>query len=266
MSDAQAWQPNSLREAADSWQAAARDVHADIEVAMPRDWRTSTQEVWTGSAAQAARGEALALGRASDALARAMVMAAVAARDGADQIAAAHDRVLDLVAVAESEGFAVADDGTVSMDAGPTSLLVALSGGDASVAADLLALRAYESTRQIANALERLGAADADAAGDVEEAFATPISGVPATAPAGVVALRRRGRRFADVIPDASPIRSPRCPPNSGSDWSSNFPPRRATPTICHGDAYRREPDQHRPGGHRRARPEPRGLLPNAAG
>ena len=183
VSDAQAWQPNSLREAAGSWQAAARDVHADIEVAV--QGVATTQEVWTGSAAQAARGEALALGRASDALARAMVMAAVAARDGADQIAAARDRVLDLVAAAESEGFAVADDGTVSMDAGPTSLLVALSGGDASVAADLLALRAHELTRQIADALERLGAADADAAGDVEEAFATPISRVPATAPAG---------------------------------------------------------------------------------
>ena len=184
VSDAQAWQPNSLREAADSWQAAARDVHADIEVAV--QGVATTQEVWTGSAAQAARGEALALGRASDVLARAMVMAAVAARDGADQIAAARDRVLDLVAAAESEGFAVADDGTVSMDAGPTSLLVALSGGDATVAADLLALRAHELTRQIADALERLGAADADAAGDVEEAFATPISRVPATAPAGV--------------------------------------------------------------------------------
>src|SRR6478672_2000765 len=101
VSDAQAWQPNSLREAADSWQAAARDVHADIEVAV--QGVASTHEVWTGSAAQAARGEALALGRASDALARAMVMAAVAARGGADQIAAARDRVLDLVAAAESE-------------------------------------------------------------------------------------------------------------------------------------------------------------------
>ena len=184
VSDAQAWQPNSLREAADSWQAAATDVHADIEIAV--QGVVSTREVWTGSAAATARGEALTLGRASDALARAMVMAAVAARDGADQMAAARDRVLDLVSAAESEGFSVADDGTVSMDADPTPLLVAMSGGDADVARDLLALRAHELTRQIVDALDRLGAADADAAGDVEEAFATPASRVPATVAAGV--------------------------------------------------------------------------------
>ena len=184
VSDAQAWQPNSLREAADSWQAAATDVHADIEIAV--QGVASNQEVWTGSAAEAARGEALALGRASDALARAMVMAAVAARDGADQITAARDRVLDLVSAAQSEGFAVADDGTVSMDDDPTPLLVALSGGDAGMARDLLASRADVLTRQIGDALDRLGAADADAAGDVEEAFDTPASRVPATVPAGV--------------------------------------------------------------------------------
>ena len=117
------------------------------EMSMPtskspcRGWRPLTR---SGPARRLERHAAKRwhVGRASDALARAMVMAAVAARDGADQIAAARDRVLDLVAAAESEGFAVADDGTVSMDAGPTSLLVALSGGDASVAADLLALRA----------------------------------------------------------------------------------------------------------------------------
>ena len=44
------------------------------------------RKVWTGSAAEAARAEVLAVGRASDALARAMVLAAVAARDAADQI------------------------------------------------------------------------------------------------------------------------------------------------------------------------------------
>ena len=109
-----------------------------------------------------------------------------------NQITIARAAVLDLVSAAESEGFAVADDGTVSVHDAPTSLLVALSGGDAGVARDLLAVRAEELTRQIVEALEELGAADADAAHDIEEAFATPVSRppprpVPAGAAAGAV-------------------------------------------------------------------------------
>ena len=50
-------------------------------------------------------------------------------------------------------------------------MLIALSGGDAGVARDLLTMRAGELTRQIVDALDRLGAADADAAYDIEEAF-----------------------------------------------------------------------------------------------
>ena len=40
------------------------------------------------------------------------------------------------------------------------------------VARDLLTMRADELARQIVDALDRLGAADADAAYDIEEAFA----------------------------------------------------------------------------------------------
>ncbi len=182
VSDAQAWQPNSLWEAAVNWQAAARDFHADIDTAV--QGVAATHNVWIGSAAEAARAEVLTVGRTSDALARAMVLAAAAARDAAEQIGIARAAVLDLVSAAESEGFAVADDGTVSMHDAPTSLLVALSGGDAGVARELLAVRAQELTRQIVRALEELGAADADAAGDIEEAFATPVSRPAATMPA----------------------------------------------------------------------------------
>ena len=182
VSDAQAWQPNSLWEAAVNWQAAATDFHADIDTAV--QGVAATHKVWIGSAAEAARAEVLTVGRTSDALARAMVLAAAAARDAAEQIGIARAAVLDLVSAAESEGFAVADDGTVSMHDAPTSLLVALSGGDAGVARELLAVRAEELTRQIVRALEELGAADADAAGDIEEAFATPVSRPAATMPA----------------------------------------------------------------------------------
>ena len=185
VSDAQAWQPNSLREAVANWQAAARDIRVEVDVAV--QGVTSTREVWAGSAADTARDEALTVGHESDALARAMELAAIAAADAAEQLSIARDAVLDLVSAAESEGFAVADDGTVSADAAPSSLLVALSGGDAGVAGDLLAVRAEELTRQLIGALDRLGAVDADAAFDIEEAFATPVLRPAATVPAGAV-------------------------------------------------------------------------------
>ncbi|WP_006245292.1 alpha/beta hydrolase [Mycolicibacterium tusciae] len=183
VSDAQAWQPDSLRDAAVSWRAAATDIHADIEFAV--QGVVATRKVWIGSAAEAARAEVRNVGQASDALSRAMVLAAVAAGDAADQITIARAAVLDLVASAESEGFVVADDGTVSVHDAPTPLLIALSGGDSGVARDLLRVRAEELTRQIVEALEELGAADTDAAYDIEEAFATPVLRSAATVPAG---------------------------------------------------------------------------------
>jgi hypothetical protein len=183
VSDAQAWQPNSLREAAAGWQAAVTDVQAGVDGVIRGV--AGTQEVWTGSAAQAARDEALAVGRTSDALARAMVLAAIAAYDAAEQIAIARSAVLDLVRTAESSGFTVADDGTVSVRDAPSSLLIALSGGSAGVADDLLLVRAQALTRQLVEALDRLGAADADAVHDIEEALATPLPVPAATMPAG---------------------------------------------------------------------------------
>ena len=92
LTDAERWTPDALREAADAWDAAAADVHAGVEIAV--QGVDASREFWTGSAAEAARRHALDVGRASDAVARATVMAAVAARDGADQIAAAQAKVL----------------------------------------------------------------------------------------------------------------------------------------------------------------------------
>jgi len=74
----------------------------------------------------------------------------------------------------------------VSIRAGPPPLLVALSGGDPAVARDLLTVRAGALSKQVTDALDRLGAADTDAARDIEEAFASsPTPRAAATVPAG---------------------------------------------------------------------------------
>lgn len=183
VSQAEAWRPDSLRAAADSWYAAATDLHARVDVAV--QGVEASHEFWTGSAAEAARREALALGRTSQQLASAMVLAAAAAADGADQITRVRGEVLELVSETRSEGFIVADDGSVAVGADPAALLVALSGGSDRVARELLETRAAELTLQIVAGLDRLGAADADAAADIDEALAMPISRPPATIPAG---------------------------------------------------------------------------------
>src|SRR5262249_15429162 len=60
------------------------------------------------------------------------------------------------------------------------------SGGDPAVARDMLTMRADELTRQITDALDRLGAADSDAANDIDEAFASSsLPRAAATVPAG---------------------------------------------------------------------------------
>ncbi|WP_407664993.1 alpha/beta hydrolase [Mycolicibacterium pulveris] len=184
MSQVEQWRPDDLRAAADQLCAAAADVHERVDGTVRGV--VETEDFWTGSAAEAARREAVLLGRESDASARALVMAAVAASDGAKQIAAARDEVLTRVADARSEGFAVGDDGSVAVGTDPSPLLVALSGGDGGVARDMLALRADALSAQIVDALDRLGAADADAGHDIAEALATPVAPAPpSTTPAG---------------------------------------------------------------------------------
>jgi hypothetical protein len=183
VTQADAWRPDSLREAAQRWYAAATDAHASVDAAV--EGVAGMREFWTGSAADAARRAALEVGHRSGAVARAMVLAAVAARDGADQIASARADVLGLVATARGEGFTVGDDGSVSVRASAAPLLVVLSGGDATAARDMLEVRAEELTRRLCSALDRLGAADADAAADIDEALLLPVEHPAATVPAG---------------------------------------------------------------------------------
>jgi hypothetical protein len=184
VSQADAWRADSLRQLADAWDDAARRVTAHVDTVMAEIRRS--HEFWAGATADAARDNAHGIAAAGDDAARHLVTAAVAARDGADQIAAAQSSVQEKVAETCNAGFDVADDGTVSIRAGPSPLLIALSGGDAAVAHHMLTMRADELTKQIRGALDRLGAADADAASDIERAFAAaPIPRAAATVPAG---------------------------------------------------------------------------------
>ena len=143
VSQAEAWQPDSLRRLADGWDEAARRLAAHVDAVM-REIRRS-HEFWTGATADAARDNARGIAAAGDDAARHLVIASVAARDGADQIAAAQTSVLTRVAEARDGGFDVADDGAVSIRAGPPPLLVALSGGDPVVARDMLTMRAGDA-------------------------------------------------------------------------------------------------------------------------
>ncbi|MDQ2638440.1 MAG: alpha/beta hydrolase, partial [Actinomycetota bacterium] len=77
VSQAEQWRPDDLRDAADELCAAAVDLHERVDGTARGV--VGTQAFWTGSAAEAARREALSVGRESDVLARAVVTAAVAA-------------------------------------------------------------------------------------------------------------------------------------------------------------------------------------------
>lgn len=168
---AEAWSPGALGRLADGWDRNARLVCAHA------DSLASEFSFWTGAAADTARRRAKSIVAAADTLARALVLAAAAARDGAAQISAARTDVMAVVAAARTEGFAVDDAGSVEVHAPPSPLLVALAGGVPSVAVEMLTMRAAELTGRLAEALNRLGAADADAAADMAEAFAIPAAG-----------------------------------------------------------------------------------------
>ncbi len=96
---------------------------------------------------------------------------------------------LALIDIAERDGFTVADDGSVAVGralpaAGP--LLVLLAGGEQPVAAEMLETRAAQLDSQINAALDRLGAADDDAASDIAAAWRSDPPRSPApTVPAG---------------------------------------------------------------------------------
>jgi hypothetical protein len=181
-----------MRQLADAWEEAARRLTAHVDSAMREIQRSNG--FWTGTTADTARDDARSTEAAGDDAARRLVLASVAARDGADQMASARVTVLTRVTDARDAGFDVADDGTVSIRAGPPPLLVALSGGNPVVARDMLTRRAGELTHRIVDALDLLAAADTDAATDIEEAFApSSIPRAAATVPAGAWPVQASG-------------------------------------------------------------------------
>jgi hypothetical protein len=175
VAQAEAWQPASLLRTADGWDAAAVDLRARVDTVVRGI--DGSRDFWTGSAAEAARRHSDTISAGGALATRCLITAAVAARDGATQMASAQADVLELVAEARGAGFVVADDGSVS--GGATSpLLVSLSGGSPAVSRDML-------TRRIVVALDRLGAADADTARDIVDALNPPHAPPAQTAPAG---------------------------------------------------------------------------------
>lgn len=169
LAEALRWRPDALHHLADAWDDTARDVHHHVTAGSRPG--LDSEGSWAGPSGDAARRDARSIAAAGDAVARALVCAAVAARDGAQQLAAAAAHLAARVAAARTEGFGVGDDGTVVPEASPTTLLLTLSGNDVGVAHRLLAARAEELSRQIAEALLRLRDADDDAARDIAEAF-----------------------------------------------------------------------------------------------
>lgn len=175
VAQAEAWKPDELIKTADDWDAAAVDLQSHMDsVVRGID---GSRDFWTGSAADAARvhGETISSGGAL--ATRCLIAAAVAARDGAEQMASAQSNLLDCVEAARAEGFTVADDGSAT--GGATSrLLVPLTGGNRALSCEVM-------TQRIVEALDRLGAADADTAKDITEALNPPHAPPVQTAPAG---------------------------------------------------------------------------------
>lgn len=198
------WRPEALLTPAREWDAAARRLSDVVESAVADADRS--RDHWTGSAADAARERARRIADETAVLARRLVLASVAARDGADQISAARDAVLAQLDLARRDGLQVADDGTVTAGADPARVLVLLAGGVDDVAEDMLAVRAAELSVRIRDALVRLGAADADAAADISAALratdADATDAPAATVPAGAWPVQA-----ADVV-DAWPAMS----------------------------------------------------------
>jgi hypothetical protein len=179
ISQAQSWRPDSLRHAADAWDTSAADIRREFDVVVRGV--QGTQDFWAGDAATAARNRATAVGGDAAALGRAMVAAAVAARDGAAQIARARDEVLNAVESARSTGFGVADDGTVTPPAEPPPTVLTMCNNDVELARRVLHSTALKLTETITGLQDALAAADDDAAHDIEVAFRDVNSPAPTT-------------------------------------------------------------------------------------
>lgn len=200
VSQARAWHPEALRGLADAWDVAAGQVRSASPEVRPAG---------TGAALDAARAAIDGIDRSATSAARSLVAAAVAARCGADRIAAARGAVLEAVESATTTGYGVSDDGAVTPPPSGPELLEVLGGAHADV---LLASRATQLGRGISAALGALAEADADTARNLADAFGlratSPVSTHPAGATVGTVpnwptmAQERIAEQIATMSPE----------------------------------------------------------------
>lgn len=191
-----------------------------------------THDFWAGDAAEAARERAARMGADAARLARALVAAAVAARDGADVIAAARDDVLGTVAAVQSRGFAVTDDGTVTPPAQPPLPVLATAGGNMQIAQEVLRSGAEEFTREIVEKLDTLGAADDDAACEIDEAFHGVTTPQP-TAPTGLD--DNPVGNWPAMTQDSIAAQIAAMTPEQRRQLIESYPQQSATPTASRG-------------------------------
>ncbi|CAN5546432.1 WXG100 family type VII secretion target [soil metagenome] len=189
VSQAQSWRPDALGDVADAWDHAAGRLRLELDD-MAREV-LATRDVWTGSAADEARAKIDEITSPGNTLARLLFAAAAAARNGRRRIEAARAEALAAVEECRALGYDVGDDGTVHTPSTIPDLVRLACGGDAATAQLMMSTRTTELTAEVSTALDRLGAADADTAREVEAAFsgADRRGAAAGTAPAGVWTL-----------------------------------------------------------------------------
>ncbi|CAM3167131.1 alpha/beta hydrolase [Prescottella defluvii] len=192
---ARAWTPSVLREQGARWRSCAGLV--DAEVDGYRRAVRGARDVWGGVAADAAWARAGEIAAIADSAVAALREAADAANSAAAQLDAARDVILDAVAAAQAEGFAVPEDGAVAV---PAELFLAApgSGVDAALVTAVAERRARQHRAVIQGALGDLAAADDRATPLITAAFARlPRAGDPGTGWLGV-------QRFVPPPPDGA--------------------------------------------------------------
>lgn len=180
VTDAKVWSPDSLLHAAQEWEQAAGDVQTHVDgVIRGVD---STQDFWTGSAADAMRAAAPTVTSAGVRVAESLLEASIVARDGATRIGDARSVVMTLVEEAYRMRCTVADDGTVAPPATPPDDVVGDANGNLEVARWFMDAFAAGQSAEITAALKVLADTDADVAAQLDHAFAAPAA---KTRPAG---------------------------------------------------------------------------------
>lgn len=184
VSQAQTWRRETLVDLGGAWDRAAGLLQTRTDTLDAAVSHIGTS--WHGSTARSATAAISPVTAALRHLCRTLVIAAAEARDAADTIGLAHDDVLNALTEAQAEGCPIADDGTVGPTPGPSALLVTLAGGAEPGARAVLDVRARELTRHLQDALDRLGAADTEAARAIDTAFDLASAEAGAVRPAGV--------------------------------------------------------------------------------